>query len=191
MPLAGAGNCQNALAAWAVCREFGIKLSDFAASVKELPTIPMRAEILQIGGLTVINDCYNANPASMSNALQILANFDASGNRRLVFVCGDMNELGGDSEKLHTELGGQIALSKISLLITVGPLSEAAGQAAKQAAGDNFEVISYPDAMAACNNMLKFIKDTDIILVKGSRIVGLESVVESLKTLFDAKRVAL
>lgn len=191
MPLPGLGNCQNAIAAWAVCREFGIKLTDFASSLKELPAISMRAEILQIGSLTVINDCYNANPASMANALQILANFDPSGNRRLVFICGDMNELGDDSQRLHTELGQLIALSKISLLITVGSLSESAGQAAKEAAKDNIEVISYPDVKVACNNLLKFIKDTDIILVKGSRIIGLEAVVETLKTLFEAKRTAL
>ena len=191
MPLPGPGNCQNALASWAVCREFGIKLTDFASSLKELPAISMRAEILQIGSLTVINDCYNANPASMANALQILANFDPSGNRRLVFICGDMNELGDDSQRLHTELGQLIALSKISLLITVGSLSESAGQAAKEAAKDNIEVISYPDVKVACNNLLKFIKDTDIILVKGSRIIGLEAVVETLKTLFEAKRTAL
>lgn len=127
----------------------------------------------------------------MANALQILAKFDPSGSRRLVFICGDMNELGSDSEKLHTELGEQIALSKISLLITVGPLSQAAGQTAKQAVGDNIEVISYPDVKTACNNMLKFIKDTDIILVKGSRIIGLEATAETLKTLFEVKSTAL
>jgi UDP-N-acetylmuramoyl-tripeptide--D-alanyl-D-alanine ligase len=191
VPLPGPGNCQNTLAAWAVCREFGIKLADFAASLKELPAVAMRAEILQIGQLTIINDCYNANPASMANALQILANFEPSGSRRLVFVCGDMNELGDDSAKLHTKLGEQIALSKVSLLITVGPLSQAAGQTAKEAAGDNIEVISYPDVKTACNNMLNFIKDTDIILVKGSRIIGLEAAAEALKTLFEVKSAAL
>jgi UDP-N-acetylmuramoyl-tripeptide--D-alanyl-D-alanine ligase len=182
--LPGPGNCQNALAAWAVCSQFKIKLTDFASSLKELSAAPMRVEILRIGSITVINDCYNANPASMTNALQILSNLDCSGNRRLVFICGDMNELGKDTELLHAELGRQIARSNIGLLITIGPLAQVAAQAAKQSAKSNIEVISYPDTVSACNSLQKFIKDTDIILVKGSRAVGLEAAVEKLKSLF-------
>ncbi len=150
----------------------------------------MRAEILQIGPLTVINDCYNANPASMTNALQILSNLDRSGNRRLVFICGDMNELGKDTELLHAELGWQIARSNINLLITVGPFAQVAHPPAadlrrtKQSAKSNIEVISYPDTVSACNSLQKIIKDTDIILVKGSRVVGLEEAIEKLKSLF-------
>ena len=188
VPLPGAGNCQNTLAAWAVCKELGIKLTDFAAALKELPVVSMRAEILHIGPLTVINDCYNANPASMSNALQILANIDPAGNRRPVFICGDMNELGKDAESLHAHLGRQIALSRIGLLISVGPLAEIAAQTAQKFANHNIQIISYPDTSTASNNLLKFIKDTDIILVKGSRIIGLEAVIETLRTLCEAKK---
>jgi UDP-N-acetylmuramoyl-tripeptide--D-alanyl-D-alanine ligase len=186
LPLPGPGNIQNALAAWAVCKELGIKLSDFADSLKRLPAVAMRAEILQIGRLTIINDCYNANPASMANALQILSNFDSAGNRRLVFLCGDMNELGKDSQKLHAELGFRIARSKVSLLITVGPLAAGAAEAAKSS-NNSIQVISYPDTATACNNLLKFVKNTDIILIKGSRAVGLEKAVETLKMLFELK----
>ena len=147
----------------------------------------MRAEILQIGPLTVINDCYNANPASMHNSLQILSHIDPTGNRRLVFICGDMNELGKDTELLHAELGRQIARSNIGLLITVGPLAQLAAirlRRTKQSAKSNIEIISYPDTVSACNSLQKFIKDTDIILVKGSRAIGLEDAVEKLKSLF-------
>jgi UDP-N-acetylmuramoyl-tripeptide--D-alanyl-D-alanine ligase len=184
LPLPGPGNCQNALAAWAVCSQLDIKLHDFAASLKELSAVAMRAEILQIGSITVINDCYNANPASMHNSLQILSHIDPTGNRRLVFICGDMNELGKDTELLHAELGRQIARSNIGLLITVGPFAQVAAQAAKQSAKSNIEIISYPDTISACNSLQKFIKDTDIILVKGSRVIGLEEAVEKLKSLF-------
>jgi UDP-N-acetylmuramoyl-tripeptide--D-alanyl-D-alanine ligase len=184
LPLPGPGNVQNALAAWAVCRQLNIELADFAASLRELPAVTMRAEILQIGQATIISDCYNANPASMANALQILANFDTTGNRRLVFFCGDMNELGKDSLALHEELGQLIARSNISLLVTAGPLSEAAAKTAKQSAKNDIQIFSYPDAVSACNNLQKFIEDTDIILVKGSRAVGLEAVIEKIKMLY-------
>jgi len=66
LPLPGAGNVENALAAWAVCSRLGLKIQDFAAAMQTLPPVPMRAEVLQIGTLTVLNDCYNANPASQS-----------------------------------------------------------------------------------------------------------------------------
>ncbi|GAI84599.1 unnamed protein product, partial [marine sediment metagenome] len=63
LPLAGPGNVENALAAWAICCQFGLAIEDFAKAVKTLSPANMRAELLQIGTLTVLNDCYNANPA--------------------------------------------------------------------------------------------------------------------------------
>ena len=97
-----------------------------------------------------------------------------------------MNELGKDSQKLHAELGFRIARSKVSLLITVGPLAAGAAEAAKSS-NNSIQVISYPDTATACNNLLKFVKNTDIILIKGSRAVGLEKAVETLKMLFELK----
>ncbi len=96
LPLPGPGNVENALAAWTVCKLFDISAKDFAeAFIDARPCVStMRAEVLQIGTLTVLNDCYNANPASMKNALEVLSNIDSSGKRRKVFICGDMAELG-------------------------------------------------------------------------------------------------
>ncbi|MHC4621714.1 MAG: UDP-N-acetylmuramoyl-tripeptide--D-alanyl-D-alanine ligase, partial [Planctomycetota bacterium] len=97
LPLPGPGNVENALAAWAICSRFGLTVDDFARALPTMPPVPLRAELLQLGALTVVNDCYNANPASMKNALEILANIDSDKKRRLVFVCGDMAELGVQS----------------------------------------------------------------------------------------------
>ena len=113
LPLAGSGNIENALAAWAVCSRFGIKAMDFAQAVKTLPAVSMRTELLQLGTLTILNDCYNANPASMKNALEILAGIDSAGRGRKVFICGEMAELGQQAEKLHVELGTYIAEAKV------------------------------------------------------------------------------
>ena len=107
LPLPGPGNVENAITAWSICRQFGITIDNFARTVKNLPAVPMRAELLQIGTLTVLNDCYNANPTSTKNPLDILAglpfynkpqnwvpvNLGSAENRRLVFICGDMAEL--------------------------------------------------------------------------------------------------
>jgi len=191
LPLAGPGNLENALAAWAVCSQFGLAIGDFAKAVKTLSPLSMRAELLQIGTLTVLNDCYNANPTSMRNALDILAGLDPTENRRLVFICGDMAELGQQTECLHTELGTSIAQAKVGLLVAVGKFAKITTEAAKTTAESNLgsheakslQVKCFEDTISACNNLHEFIKDYDIILVKGSRTAKLEMVVEKLKEL--------
>jgi UDP-N-acetylmuramoyl-tripeptide--D-alanyl-D-alanine ligase len=185
LPLPGAGNVENALAAWAICSQFGLKIEDFAGAVKSLPAVSMRAELLQIGTLTVLNDCYNANPASMENALDILRNLDAGSKRRRVFICGDMAELGRDAERLHTQLGASIARAKVQLLIAVGRLAAVAAEAARTAADYDLQTKCFKDAAAACDNLHEFVKDYDIVLVKGSRTTRLETAVEKLKQLFS------
>ena len=185
MPLPGAGNVENALAAWAICSQFGLKIEDFAESVRTLPAVSMRTELLQIGTLTVLNDCYNANPASMENALDILRNLDAGSKRRRVFICGDMAELGRDAGRLHTQLGASIARAKVQLLIAVGRLAAVAAEAALRAADYDLQTKCFKDASAACDNLHEFMKDYDIVLVKGSRTTRLETAVEKLKQLFS------
>ncbi|MBA7707373.1 UDP-N-acetylmuramoyl-tripeptide--D-alanyl-D-alanine ligase [subsurface metagenome] len=189
LPLPGPGNVENALAAWSVCSWFGIGIDEFALAVKSLPAIAMRAELLQTGTLTILNDCYNANPVSMKNALDILAKlgeFAGSGEkRRLVFICGDMAELGEQTEQLHTELGACIAQAKVQLLLAVGNLAKIAAEVAKESAEYDLQTKFFEDTVSACNNLGKFIKDYDIVLVKGSRVAKLEMAVEKLKELFS------
>jgi UDP-N-acetylmuramoyl-tripeptide--D-alanyl-D-alanine ligase len=200
IPLPGRGNLENTLAAWAICSNLGISVRDFADAVKTINPVSMRTEILNIGSLTVISDCYNANPASMKNALDILANLtkyqnrrsacpgDLSGvalakteaQRRRVFICGDMAELGDSEQDLHRLLGRQIADAGVNLLITLGNLAALAADSAKQARPD-LQTHKFFSCDDLCNNLHKLIKDSDIILVKGSRINKLEMVVEKLK----------
>jgi len=185
LPLAGPGNVENALAAWAVCSQFGLTIEDFAQAAKTQPALSMRAEPLQIGTLTVLNDCYNANPASMKNALDILVNLDSAGKRRLVFICGDMAELGRQAEHLHAELGASIVEAGVQLLIAVGRFAKIAAEAAKRSAEYDLQTKCFDDTLSACNNLKDSIKDYDIILVKGSRTAKLEMAVEKLKELFS------
>ncbi len=184
LPLPGAGNVENALAAFSICRQFAITINDFAETIKTLPSVPMRAEILQIANLTVLNDCYNANPASMKNALDILANLGSEKNHRLVFICGDMAELGEHSEKLHAQLADSITKAKVRLLLTVGDLAKVTAETTKTLAQYDLHTKSFADTVSACNNLHKYIKDYDIVLVKGSRVAKLELAVEKLKELF-------
>ena len=185
LPLAGPGNVENALAAWAVCSQLGLNIRDFAEALRTLPPVSMRAEVQNIGTLTVLNDCYNANPASMRNAIDILAQIDQTGQRRRVFICGDMAELGRHAEQLHAELGKYIIQANVQLLLTVGKLAETTATSVRASSGDNMQTKCYEDAVSINNNLHKYIKDYDIILIKGSRVAKLETVVEKIKELFS------
>ncbi len=150
-----------------------------------MPPVSMRSELLEIGTLTVLSDCYNANPASMRNALDILAKLDPAGKRRLVFICGDMAELGEQAEQLHAELGNFIARTRIGLLLAVGKMARVVARTAEAGAKHDLQTKCFADTLSACNNLPEFIKDNDIVLVKGSRTAGLETAVKKLNELFS------
>jgi UDP-N-acetylmuramoyl-tripeptide--D-alanyl-D-alanine ligase len=184
LPLPGPGNVENALAAWAVCDQFGLTVDAFAKALENLSNVSMRAEALQIGTLTVLNDCYNANPASMKNALAMLHNLrpngDANRSRRLVFICGEMAELGPQTQALHAELGRAAAAAGVDLLVTVGAPPRTTARVAKENARHDLQTRSFDDTPSVCSHIQEFITKDDIILVKGSRTARLERVVEQL-----------
>ncbi|TFG45671.1 MAG: hypothetical protein E4H40_08030, partial [Candidatus Brocadiia bacterium] len=188
VPLPGPGNTENAIAAWAVCKQLGVTIDNFGQMLGSLPEISMRSQIQETGSITLINDCDNANPASMKNALAILSSLNADGKRRLVFICGDMAELGGQSEQLHTELGAEAAKAGVNLLLTVGRYCRITADAAKSEK-DDLQINCFEDTKILCNNMENFIKDSDIILVKGSRVNKLEAAVEKIRQRFDKNNV--
>ncbi len=183
LPLPGPGNVENALAAWAVCDQLGLTIDDFAGAVASLSAVSMRSEALQIGTLTVLNDCYNANPASMKNALAMLRNLRSccdSSRRRLVFICGEMAELGPQTEALHAELGTAVAQAGVDLLVTVGEPPRTTARVARETARYDLQTQCFESTVSVCEHMKEFIKADDIILVKGSRTARLERVVEAL-----------
>lgn len=184
LPLPGPGNVDNALAAWAVCKQFGLTVEEFACRIRTLPGVAMRAEPLQIGTLIVLNDCYNANPASMKNALAILAGLrpkvEGRAKRRTVFICGHMAELGAQSETLHAELGREVARVGVDLLIGVGEAAKTTVAAARDASKHDLQTVCFDDTAALCDNLERLVREYDIILVKGSRAARLENVVQEL-----------
>jgi UDP-N-acetylmuramoyl-tripeptide--D-alanyl-D-alanine ligase len=190
LPLPGPGNVENALAAWAICSRFGLEVSDFARAVKTLTGVSMRTEPLQVGTLTILNDCYNANPASMKNALQILAGMDSTGQRRKVFICGEMAELGEKAQELHAELGPFIAGAGVELMLAVGQLAKVAAETARASGRGQLQIKCFEDTPSACNKLHEFVRDYDIILVKGSRTAALERAVGKLKELFIEEPVS-
>jgi UDP-N-acetylmuramoyl-tripeptide--D-alanyl-D-alanine ligase len=184
VPLAGKANLSNVLTAWSVCRDLGISSSDFAESVKTLKPADRRLEIETIGPLTVLNDCYNANPASMANGLSCLKSMASGTNKRKVFIAGDMAELGEQSESLHFQLGRGSASEVIELILAVGCYADQVLRGASRVAGNRL-MHAFEKTEQLCDNLHKWIQPDDIILVKGSRCAKLEKVIQRLRERFS------
>jgi UDP-N-acetylmuramoyl-tripeptide--D-alanyl-D-alanine ligase len=146
----------------------------------------MRLQIQTVGPITIINDCYNANPVSMANALDCLSQVGAG--HRKVFICGTMAELGKQSENLHQELGRRVAESGVALLLAAGDFADVVAEVAKTSAYDeDFKAFVFKSTDELCNNLSRFVQRDDIVLVKGSRSAKLEQAVVKLEVKkFDA-----
>ena len=160
---------RNALAAAAAALAVGVK----PAGRVDAAFSALRGEHIELpGGVVLINDCYNANPLSVGAALEDLG-AHATAGRRLA-VLGDMLELGEREAELHREAGAQAAHAGVEVLITVGP------RARHMADGFRGEVHAVADAQDAAAVLSSLKRAGDVVLVKGSRGVGLERVAESL-----------
>jgi UDP-N-acetylmuramoyl-tripeptide--D-alanyl-D-alanine ligase len=184
VPLAGKANLSNVLTAWSVCRDLGVSLADFIEAVQSLKSAFMRLEIENIGPLTVINDCYNANPASMANALSCLSSMARSTEKRKVFIAGSMAELGPQSESLHEQLGQEAVSQGVRVLLAAGPFAEQILQGAARAGLGASSMCAFKETEQLCDNLHKWIQPDDIVLVKGSRSANLEKAVQRLRELF-------
>ena len=127
-------------------------------------------------GVTLVDDTYNSNPAALASVLKTMSATPVTG--RKVLVMGDMLELGEEEAAFHKDAGRQAATSGVQVLMSVGPLARLAGEAARKAGVP--EVRHEPDAVTAAREILPLVRPGDLIVVKGSRGVRLESVVEAL-----------
>ncbi len=175
----GRHNVYNAVAAIGVGRALSVAWPRLQTALAEFEPVHLRGDTVSVGGARIINDSYNANPGSMLAALETLAAMESEGGRR-VAVLGDMLELGADALHYHQELGRQVAAQGIDLLLATGPLSSglidgaiAAGMAATQA--------RYFDSCEELTESLRAdIRPADLVLVKASRGIGLDEVVDAL-----------
>ena len=165
LAFAGVHNLHNALAATALSRALGLSLPTIAAGLAVARPAAMRMEVIHLDrGVVVINDSYNANPASMIAGLRALR---ASRGRSWA-VLGEMRELGGHSVRLHREVGAEAARLGIEFLVAVGPQSgEIAGGA--RSVGGVTAVYECDDAAAAAKLVAADLRPGDVVLVKGSR----------------------
>ena len=172
LPLVGAHNISNALAAVAVSLDRGIKLSDAVATLATLKPADKRGQVVQVGNIRVINDCYNSNPKALEAMVDALAAIPAK--RRLV-VAGEMLELGPAGEQMHNVAGQQIAEKKLDMLLGVRGLARHLVDGAK-ARGMHAEFVATPEE--AGEWLARETRDGDVILLKASRGVKLEKALE-------------
>ena len=177
LPLVGEHNVLNALAAVSVGLERGLKPSEAVGALATLAAADKRGQVLQVGNITVINDCYNSNPKALEAMVDALATM--AGKRRIV-VAGEMLELGPAGEEMHRRAGQHAAEKKIDVLVGVRGLALAMVEGARQA-GTRAEFVAGPEE--AGEWLAREARDGDVVLLKASRGVKLEKALETWKRL--------
>ena len=180
--MSGRHNLSNALAASAVGTAFSITPEEIAKALKSAQPPKMRGEVLDFAaGFTVIDDSYNSNPRSLLNMVRTMVE-GGEGRKRLFVIAGEMLELGPDEASLHRDAGREIARSGINVLWGVRGLGKEIVAGAIEAGLSAAKFFNSSDEAAA--ELIKEVKEGDLILVKGSRGVATDKVVKALSEQF-------
>lgn len=181
LPLPGSHFVQNFLAAAAAAQRLGVSGEQIAASAMRLRAASRRGQVLRLGqGITLVDDSYNSNPVALTAAIFALGM--ATEGRRVGFL-GDMLELGKEAGRLHEETGGKVA-DVLDVVVGVGPQSAALLKGAGKAGLAKDALLWFADAAAAAAAAPEIVRPGDAVLVKGSRGVRMEQVVDALAARF-------
>jgi UDP-N-acetylmuramoyl-tripeptide--D-alanyl-D-alanine ligase len=172
LPLVGDHNVLNALAAVSVAIAQGMKVSEAIAALRTLHPADKRGQVLQLGNITVINDCYNSNPKALRAMVDAVSGMNA---KRRIVVAGEMLELGPAGEELHRDSGRHMVEKNIDVLLGVRGLAQTMVEAASQA-GIRAEFVATPEQ--AGEWLARETQDGDVVLLKASRGVKLEKALE-------------
>lgn len=180
-PLVGRGNLANILAATAVAEEFDVKLETIAELAATLRPSAHRGEIVRLpSGITIIDDSYNANPTATKRAIEVLTRSVSRGRR--IAVLGEMLELGDRASDLHAAVGRAAAAARVDVLLAVGgPPAVALAEAAVAAGLSKDAVRHFATSAEAAEAAVAMTTAGDLVLVKGSRGVRTDLVVDRLK----------
>ena len=175
IPIAGEHNVYNALAAVSVAVQLGLTVEEMKRGIESVQTIGGRSNLIHKGGITIIDDCYNANPVSMKASIDVLSK--APG--RKIAVLGDMGELGTEERQLHAMVGEHFAGKQIDELFCTGKLSAEIAEAARKSHGVK-EVHYYEDKESLIKELSAIRREGDSILVKASHFMGFSEIVKAL-----------
>jgi UDP-N-acetylmuramoyl-tripeptide--D-alanyl-D-alanine ligase len=184
-PLAGRAHLLNVLAAMAVALDAGVPLEAMPPRIAALRPAAHRGEVRRLArDVVVVDDAYNASPGALQHLLSVAAH-DRSGRRRVAFL-GEMLELGPASGALHEACGRTAAAAGVAALVTVGgEPARALGQAAREAGLPAVSVRHLATSEEAAAHLAEIVRPGDLVLVKGSRGIRMERVVERLAEEFD------
>jgi UDP-N-acetylmuramoyl-tripeptide--D-alanyl-D-alanine ligase len=183
-PLPGSGNLLNLLAATAVATDLDVPLTEIVERARRMKPAARRGEVLRLpGGVTVVDDSYNSSPAALERALETMR--AATGSARKVAVLGEMLELGSHAARLHAQAGRLAAESGIDLLFAIGgDGAQALAFAAANGGMPSNAVLYVPTSGEAAEIVARKVRAGDLVLVKGSRGVRTDLVVDRLKVEF-------
>lgn len=177
-PIPGVHNIYNACAAACVGHAMGLTNGEICEGIANARTIAGRTNLIEAGGVMIIDDCYNANPVSMKASLDVLALAEG----RKIAVLGDMGELGEREKELHREVGAYAAGKQIDILYCAGKLSaELAG-----AAADGCDTTYFTSTDQLLERLLAAVKAGDTVLVKASHFMQFPVIVSALKEHLDS-----
>jgi UDP-N-acetylmuramoyl-tripeptide--D-alanyl-D-alanine ligase len=179
LPLLGKHFVPNALSAVAIACLFGVEVRQIKEALEKFQPFPMRMEVVPLkGGTTLINDAYNANPYSTELALETLA--EAKGKGRAIAVLGDMLELGSFTQEAHEQVGKKVSELSIDFLLALGEEASTVVQSAIRHGFPMKRVRVVENHSEAISLLREMIQDGDWILIKGSRRMAMEKIVEGL-----------
>lgn len=183
LPLPGLHFLTNFLAAAAAAHRLGVKPETIAEVAREMKAASHRGQVLPLrDGITLLDDCYNSNPAAVEAAVQAL---DMSARGRRVAFLGDMLELGPSGPELHREAGERLA-ARLDAIVAVGPLARGFLEGARKGGLDPSALHEFPDSAQAAAAAGGLVRPGDAVLVKGSRGVRMEAIVDALRARFGA-----
>jgi UDP-N-acetylmuramoyl-tripeptide--D-alanyl-D-alanine ligase len=179
LPSIGYHNVYNALSAAAAAVGMGVDLYTIRDGLQSFSQPAMRMELMEAAsGCAVLNDSYNANPASMLAALKTLHSL--AGYSRKIAVLGDMLELGDYASKAHRDIGHAVVANGVDMLVAVGDLGQEIAAGARDAGLADAAIRIYADSLEAALSLKGQVADGDVLLVKGSRGMRMEEIVRVL-----------
>jgi len=180
-PLLGLHTVQNLLAALAACVGLGIEPEEVLPAVSRLRAGRRRMERIEVGGLTLFDDSYNANPQSARASVRVLAGLH--GHARRVLVLGEMLELGEFAAELHHEIGVLAAEAGVDSLLLLGELTQATAAGAVEGGLPLERILHFPEVEDGLEVIPGLLRDGDVVLIKGSRSTGLDRLVNRIMEL--------
>ena len=180
LPVAGEHNVLNALLAIATGLVFEIPEKEIKDAMSNFSMTKMRMDIINAKTITIINDCYNAAPASVTAALSVLGKYED----KKIAILGDIKALGEYSKKAHFDLGLEVVKNNVDTLVTIGHDARYIAEGAYEQGMDSENIASFDTVEEANTSLCDIVDEKSVVLVKASRAMELERVTEFLKNNF-------